>query len=275
MLGGREIWNVAAGTLMPYAEAAHLPYLPRHLPTVLRSLLLWVSLQLLSSGLSNRLFPHSFSRMNGRSRRSWDAHVVSFMHSAVIVPFATYCWLVDTKGDDPLFGYSYFTGQVYAVSLGYFLWDMAFSLLYEGPAFLMHATLAAFAALFTYWPFVQRSGLWFLLWEASTPFLNMHWFLDKLGKTGSRLQLVNAAFLLASYVIVRLTLGVYFTGQLIFSLWNPEDQRVQDIPAMLRFFYSIGAPALTALNYFWFYKMVISVRKRFQASTPPPKAKAT
>ena len=44
---------------------------------------------------------------------------------------------------------------------------------------------------------------------------------------------------------------------------------------MLRFFYSIGAPALTALNYFWFYKMVISVRKRFQASTPPPKAKAT
>ena len=43
-------------------------------------------------------------------------------------------------------------------------------------------------------------------------FLNIHWFLDKCGKTGSRAQLINAVFLLSTYVLARLTFGVYNVG---------------------------------------------------------------
>lgn len=39
-------------------------------------------------------------------------------------------------------------------------------------------------------------------------FLNVHWFLDKFGMTGSVFQLVNAALLLAVYVGVRLIFGM-------------------------------------------------------------------
>jgi hypothetical protein len=40
-------------------------------------------------------------------------------------------------------------------------------------------------------PFVAYHSARFLLWELSTPFLNIHWMLDKTGQTGSPLQLVN------------------------------------------------------------------------------------
>jgi hypothetical protein len=35
-------------------------------------------------------------------------------------------------------------------------------------------------------PFANYYGLNFILYEISTPFLNIHWFFDKLNMTGSR-----------------------------------------------------------------------------------------
>ncbi len=40
-------------------------------------------------------------------------------------------------------------------------------------------------------------------------FLNIHWFCDKVGLTGSIYQMINAVFLLGAYVSVRLLFGVY------------------------------------------------------------------
>lgn len=41
----------------------------------------------------------------------------------------------------------------------------------------------------------------------STIFLNIHWFLDKTGRTGSPLQLVNGIFLLGAFLGVRIIYG--------------------------------------------------------------------
>ena len=48
-------------------------------------------------------------------------------------------------------------------------------------------------------PFVNYYGCIFILWELSTPFLNIHWFLDKVNMTGSRAQLYNGYLLLFSF----------------------------------------------------------------------------
>jgi TLC domain len=52
-------------------------------------------------------------------------------------------------------------------------------------------------------PFANYYGLNFVLYELSTPFLNIHWFLDKLNVTGSRLQLYNGIALVVTFFACR------------------------------------------------------------------------
>ena len=40
-------------------------------------------------------------------------------------------------------------------------------------------------------PFVNYYAPTFILYELSSPFLNIHWFCDKLNMTGSKIQLYN------------------------------------------------------------------------------------
>lgn len=49
----------------------------------------------------------------------------------------------------------------------------------------------------------------FILFELSSPFLNFHWFSDKVGMTGSTAQLINGIFLTSSFFLCRLVWGTY------------------------------------------------------------------
>lgn len=67
---------------------------------------------------------------------------------------------------------------MYATACGYFLWDALISTYYVrwfGIGFVVHGILSLQIFLFSYHPFLQYYGPAFLLFEASTPFLNMHW----------------------------------------------------------------------------------------------------
>lgn len=255
----------------PYCEQLGLPYFPNHVATVIRSLLLWYSVQLLSAGVSPILFPKTMRAMSARKRVQWDMHFVSLIHSSIISPLALYFWLnVDESKTDLVWGYDYTVGEMYAVSLGYFMWDVIQSARFESLQFVVHGALAMTAAVFVYHPFLMFDGLGILIWEASTPFLNIHWFFDKLGKTGSRAQLINAFFLLGTCISVRLVLGVVISYRLISSVWTPSHLLAHPVPLSYKLFYTIGLMVLNTLNYYWFSKMVKAVQKRFA-----PKEKAT
>lgn len=245
--------------LQPYADAVELPYLPTHVPTILRSLIFFCSLQVLSSGLFSVLLPRAMRRLSPKARAQWDVHVVSFVHSVVIGPLALYFWYYGVDNVHRVLGYDYTVGQIYAASLGYFIWDVYISARYDGPAFVTHGVLAALGIVFVFRPVLMIDGLSFLTWELSTPFLNIHWFLDKLFLTGSWMQLVCAVFLLFSYVSVRLVLGVFQTFKIISLLWDPAN----NVPAFQCIFYTAGSIVLDFLNYVWFIKMVRAVQKRF------------
>lgn len=244
----------------PALEAVGLPYLSAHVPSLLRSRLLWWSLQLLSHAVSPRLFPHTFHGMPKRTRTQWDIHFVSLVHSTVIAPLAIYFWLHIDESTDRVWGYDYKVGQMYTLSLSYFVWDVVVSLRYEAFAFILHGALGLLAATLVFKPLLMFDGMGVLIWEASTPFLNIHWFLDKLKLTGSRLQFVNAVFLCVTYVGVRLILGVYISYSIISNLWLADSPRV----AMLyRLIYTLGLPVLNFLNYMWFIRMLRAMHKRF------------
>jgi len=103
---------------------------------------------------------------------------------------------------------------------------------------------------------------------SSPAFLNIHWFLDKLGKTGSRIQLVNAVFLLSTYVLARLTFGLYNSASFMLFVHFPSKPHNPPIPFGIKTFYTVGNVILNSLNFIWFRAMIRAVQKRFSPADP-------
>jgi hypothetical protein len=61
--------------------------------------------------------------------------------------------------------------------------------------------------LFGLRPFLMYYGPRVLMFELSTPFLNLNYWFDKYGMTGSKAQLVNGVLLLASFAGARIVWG--------------------------------------------------------------------
>ncbi|KAJ1942492.1 hypothetical protein EC988_006473, partial [Linderina pennispora] len=119
-------------------------------------------------------------------------------------------------------------------------------------------------------PSLQYYGSSFIMFEASTIFLNINWWLDKLGMTGSRLQFYNASILLFLYLTVRLIFGTYMSYQMFEDLKANGTQT----SASLYYFYRVSNSSVLLLSYYWFYLMINAVRKRFTPATAE-KAKKT
>jgi hypothetical protein len=131
----------------------------------------------------------------------------------------------------------------------------------------------------------------FVLYELSTPFLNIHWFLDKLNMTGSRLQLYNGIVLLVSFFSCRILWGNY-QSLCIYSdvltalqasnvevplannitVFEHPDMKfnlagtsvIMKLPMWLVFVYLGCNTLLSFLNFYWFGKMVQTVKSLLQ-----------
>jgi hypothetical protein len=154
----------------------------------------------------------------------------------------------------------------------------------------------------------------FILYELSTPFLNIHWFCDKLNMTGGKLQWYNGIILLSVFFGCRLIWGTWNSlrvyqdvwhamhldtqggpvlreisstiGANIFAARNGElclgdkscviaqsevmkftsSSTTQAIPLWLALIYLSCNVVLNCLNFYWFGKMIETVRKRFDGS---------
>ncbi|KAJ1828373.1 hypothetical protein LPJ70_007257, partial [Coemansia sp. RSA 2708] len=126
---------------------------------------------------------------------------------------------------------------------------------------LLRDTLYGFNDYTAWRPSLQYYGASFIMFEASTIFLNINWWLDKLGMTGSRLQLYNASVLLFLYFTVRIVFGTYMS----FMLFNDLKTQGTQTSAVLYYFYRIANHSILGLSYYWFYLMIAAVKKRFPA----------
>ncbi|MCJ1391273.1 hypothetical protein MMC18_004136 [Xylographa bjoerkii] len=140
-------------------------------------------------------------------------------------------------------------------------------------------------------PFVNFYAPTFILYELSSPFLNIHWFCDKLHLTGSRVQLYNGLVLLATFFSCRLVWGTYQSLRVYQDVWaaiqtpgvlpiltnstttaasaDPHSGilRFQGdgvIPVWLACTYLGSNIVLNTLNFYWFGKMIEAVKKRFR-----------
>ncbi|KAI0064435.1 DUF887-domain-containing protein [Artomyces pyxidatus] len=241
---------------------APLPHISPHLSTLVLSVVAFTTLQQLATPLVARalLGSGAWSKLSRRARGGWRTRVVSMAHALLIVPLAFRCLGSPQLDRDRAFGWDDSAGTLYAVTSGYFLWDTVDSLLvYEGVGFVVHGAACFLIYISAFRPFLAYYGARFLLWELSTPFLNIHWFIDKTGRTGSRLQLVNGALLLTTFAVVRLLYGGIMSYQFFQTIIGVRDE----ISAATFYGYALGNIILQSLNWFWFTRMISALRKRF------------
>ncbi|KAK0228799.1 TLC domain-containing protein [Armillaria fumosa] len=254
-------------TLTAYALDAGLAALPPHLPTLLASLVFFTFVHLVVAPLaSHAFFPETYSKMGRRARNNWCIHVVSQAHVSLIIPLALGCLNLEALDRDRAFGWEEDrVGQLIAISSGYFIWDTVDAIVnFVDIGFVVHGLACLAIYLGSFKPFLAYYAARCLLWEASTFFLNIHWFLDKTNRTGSNFQLINGLFLLVTFFVVRLVYGgMYISYQFAHTLYQVRHQ----VPLAYIFIYGGGNVVLQGLNWLWFGKMIEAIRKRFSGDS--------
>ncbi|CCK69868.1 Tda4p KNAG_0D01160 [Huiozyma naganishii CBS 8797] len=153
-----------------------------------------------------------------------------------------------------------------SVSAGYFIWDMIvcctnYSL--YGWQFVLHAAVALYGSLVPLSPMAQVWVPKFLLYEASTPFVNVNWFIMTLSKDRKRtvvpmwLNALNGLCLMAVFFSVRIVWGHIAQFIYLFQMWD----QWHELPQKRAFVLGLLTIVLNLLNILWFSKMVKIARK--------------
>ncbi|PIA14426.1 DUF887-domain-containing protein [Coemansia reversa NRRL 1564] len=239
-----------------------LPKLAPYWPALVALAILFQLLRLSSNTLSSLVFGSRFDALTTRQKYDWGVRFVSQVHAIVVVIFAVPILFNKELSSDKLYGFSSYAAGVYTIVCGYFLWDICVSISDVkrlGLGFVLHAIASFGVYILSFRPSLQYYGASFIMFEASTIFLNINWWLDKLGMTGSRLQLYNASALLSLYLIVRILFGTFMS----YSMFKDLDTKGTQTPVALYYFYRLANHTVLALSYYWFYLMIVAVKKRF------------
>ncbi|EMD93463.1 hypothetical protein COCC4DRAFT_191712 [Bipolaris maydis ATCC 48331] len=290
--------------VQPVADYLSLNTLPLHFHEVVAAYVLYdVTYRFIAPAFSRIFFPRVYATFNARTKLNWDVHIVSFVQSTLICSLAL--WVIWTDKElnsmdriERVHGYTGASGLVQAFAGGYFLWDLVITVQNVkifGIGMLFHAISALCVFSLGFRPFVNYYACTFILYELSSPFLNIHWFCDKLNMTGSTVQFVNGLMLLFTFFSCRLVWGTYQSIRVFGDVYHlymngyvpqhdPEVGKLSDdtyvnnagfknhllqysvgqtIPLWIISAYLASNLILNGLNWFWFGKMIETLRKRF------------
>ncbi|KAL8868401.1 MAG: hypothetical protein Q9174_005018 [Haloplaca sp. 1 TL-2023] len=265
---------------VPLAKTLALKTLPFHTHEILPAFCIYEFInRVVSPYVSTRLAPKTYPHLPRKTKINWNVHFVSMVQSCFVNTLALWVIYADKERmamdwRERVWGYTGAGGMVQGFAAGYFAWDLLASIQdvdVHGWGALFHALSALTVSMmgfvgrsFLLRPFVNYYGLNFILYELSTPFLNIHWWLDKVGMTGSTLQLVNGITLLATFAGSRLVWGTYQNFNMYRDIYRAiETPGELPVPKWLAVGYVVSTTALSILNFYWFGKMIQAVAKRF------------
>ncbi|KAJ5678722.1 hypothetical protein N7462_006966 [Penicillium macrosclerotiorum] len=214
--------------IKPYALKFNSPTLTEHIHEVIGAFIFYQFIHsVISPWLSPILFPRSYPALSARTKLNWDIHVVSLIQSVLINVLALWVMFVDKErssmsSGERVFGYTGGCGLIQALAVGYFIYDLIVSAVHLqmfGIGMLFHAVSALWVFSLGFRPFLNYYAPVFILYELSSPFLNIHWFLDKVNMTGSRAQWYNGMALLSVFFCCRLVWGTWQTVVVYRDMW--------------------------------------------------------
>lgn len=248
--------------LSAFLDSINLKLFEQHYRVISLTSIVCHALFLASFPASSYLAGKRYTGLSAAKKIDWGSRVVSHVFACVVVVWSAALFKDETLNSDRLFGYTPVSGDLMAVAIGYFFWDVYVCLRYLhifGLGFLAHAISCFMVFLFSMRPFLIYFGIRVLLWELSTPFLNINWFCDKLGLTGSKLQLYNGIALVTIFFFARVVFGWWTSYHFFHTFYTRRDELPMGIP----WIYAAGNVILNSLNAFWFTKLISGIQRRF------------
>ncbi|TVY88232.1 putative TLC domain-containing protein [Lachnellula willkommii] len=277
-------------SIQPLCDTLHLYSLPLHIHEILSAFAIYhIIFEYIAAPLSTALLPKSYTGLSWESKLRWNMHCVSLVQSVSISVLALWVMGADQERktmnlEERLWGYTGAAGMVQALATGYFLFDLSVMIRYLdvfGVGMLTHASSCLLTYTLGFRPVFNYYGCVFMLYELSTPFLNIHWFFDKLGMTGSKAQLYNGLALVSVFFSCRLVWGAYSSFNIYKDVWDSlhitNDMKFDSRPEMMVYgqdrslpwwlvaLYLGGHVTLQVLNVFWLGRMIAAIRKRFSS----------
>ncbi len=213
------------------------------------------------------LLPQLLSYKTLASLKAGDMHELalqsnSMLHACVVSVMALYALLSGGAFvDDKLFGSSELVSFIFALSVGYFVWDLLLLLRSDKRevVYVFHHLCGILVYSIARWPFLQYSALACLLYELSTPFLCMRSILLTLGLKGSRRLLLIERVFAVSFVLCRILFGLPVSLQGI--LLGGRAAFEGRLPYVSHYLIILAANCIiNGLNLFWLskiYKMAL------------------
>lgn len=248
----------------PLADRLGYSILATHASEVVFATVFYQAIFILSGVISPLVLP-SYKTLTPKTRVNFDIHVVSHIQAILIVALSAPLFGDKVLAADRVYSYTPYAGFITAMALGYFAWDIFICTKYIGMfgmGFLIHGVSAFFVFLQSTRPLLMFYSPHFLLFELSTPFLNVNWFASHLpdGTIPFWVQKINGIFLLSTFFSVRIVWGffqAYRVGYDVFVLTFAD----RSYPLWAAIGVLSSNLALDFLNVFWFYKMVCLAKR--------------
>lgn len=253
-----------------------------HWHEIVVMVLFYTGLQKMSPYVSTKMVGTSYTSLKERVRLNFDIHVVSMVQCVISLGLLAPMWNhpnFQNRATDPynsLYSYYPYGGLVGACTTGYFVWDVYVCARYYksfGIGFLLHGLAALYVFSCTLKPFCMPWIAGFLLFEASTPFVNINWFASRLpsGVISEKVVLINGICLLVSFFSVRILWGFYAVALVAIDMYKTWNHINPFFPVMTLALNLV----LDVLNVFWFYKMLMIAKKKLSGKKPKQFAKET
>lgn len=225
-------------------------------------------IMLIAPSLNSKVFGKFYNDLainDKKTKLNYDIRIVSLVQAILSVIFCVPMFLHPLYLQNPVRGTYEFAAFVNSFTVGYFIWDLLYCCVFHfdmfGIEFLFHAFGALFVFGVTYFPFCQPYLCSFLIFELSTPFVQLHWMFTRSpkGMWSDKIITINGIFLITAFFFVRLVWGVYATIKSIFLCW-PQRQYYPFWLLPSVYILNLG---FQFLNFMWFSKMIKIATKKF------------
>lgn len=251
-----------------------------HWHEIAASFLFYYGIQQLSPIISRKYFK-DYDKLGYKMSLNFDVHVVSMVQSVVSILSVVPMWNHPSwknRNEDPrsaILLYYPYGGFVGSITIGYFLWDLYICLRHVrmfGVGFLFHAIAALTVFCCSLTPVALPWIPGFLIFELSTPFVNINWFASKMppGTFPEKLTIINGLLLITVFFCIRILWGFYSAYQILkdfIAVWSEIHKAFPIIIMSLNLIINV-------LNVTWFYKMLKIAKKHLDSSSATQESKS-
>lgn len=213
------------------------------------------------TGFISPLLFSAYGKLDGKVRMEWNNRGFSTFHAVFVSVASIYLLVISDQFDESVHGDSVINSttrlseSVMGISLGYFVADLMMIFWHfptlGGVEYVFHHCLSMFSIILSVTSGQAQFYIFMvLLSEATTPFVNLRWYLDASGQKGSKAYTLNGIALFLGWLVARILLFIYF----FVHMYSHFHQVKQVFPLGYYSLIAVG-PVLSTMNLLWFWKI--------------------